>query len=250
MIRACAVIPYFEHPRTLGVIVARLRQRGLECWIVDDGSGPGAHAVAQALVSREPDGVRLVTHDANRGKGAAVLSGCRVAAAAGYTHALQVDADGQHDLEDLPRFLAQAAQHPEALVLGVPRFEGSMPAARRYGRHLTHLWVWINTLSLDISDSMCGFRVYPLRTVLALADSEPMGERMDFDTEVVVRLHWRGVPIIEIPTRVLYPQDGVSHFQLWRDNVLISRMHARLFFGMLRRFPRLVARSFRRTRPA
>jgi hypothetical protein len=97
---------------------------------------------------------------------------------------------------------------------------------------------------------MCGFRVYPLRTVLALADSEPMGERMDFDTEVVVRLHWRGVPIIEIPTRVLYPQDGVSHFQLWRDNVLISRMHARLFFGMLRRFPRLVARRFSRTRPA
>ncbi|HZF26814.1 MAG TPA: glycosyltransferase family 2 protein [Steroidobacteraceae bacterium] len=250
MIRACAVIPYFEHPQTLGVIVAALRRHGLDCWIVDDGSGPTAHAVAQEISEREPGAVRLLTHATNRGKGAAVLSGCRTAAAAGYTHALQVDADGQHDLEDIPLLLSRASQHQQALILAVPRFGDSMPRSRRFGRHITHFWVWIHTLSLEVADSMCGFRVYPLAPLLALAASERLGERMDFDTEVVVRLHWRGTRIIEIPTVVLYPRDGVSHFRLWRDNVLISRMHARLFFGMLRRFPRLIARRFRNTRHA
>lgn len=250
MIRACAVIPYFEHPETLGDIVAAVRARGLECWIVDDGSGPPAHEVARELAAHAPDAVRLITHAANRGKGAAVMSGCRAAASAGFTHVLQVDADGQHDLDDIPEFLARAHLHPDALILGTPRFDSSMPASRRLGRRITHFWVWIHTLSLDVADSMCGFRVYPLAPVLELARSEPLGERMDFDTEVVVRLHWRGIRIVGIPTRVAYPRDGISHFKLWQDNLLITRMHTRLFFGMLRRSPGLLARRFRETRPA
>lgn len=250
MIRACAVIPYFEHPETLGAIVDTLRGHGLECWVVDDGSGQLAHTVAQELAERAPQAIRLITHAANRGKGAAVMSGCQAAAVAGFTHALQIDADGQHDLDDISEFLARAAQHPDALILGTPHFDRSMPAARHFGRHITHFWVWVHTLSLDVTDSMCGFRVYPLAPMLALASSESVGERMDFDIEVVVRLHWRGIRIIEIPTRVLYPRDGISHFKLWQDNVLITRMHTRLFFGMLRRSPRLLARTFRETRPA
>jgi glycosyltransferase involved in cell wall biosynthesis len=250
MIRACAVIPYFEHPRTLGVTVEALRRHGLGCWVVDDGSTSASHAVAQRLAEREPDAVRLLTHGANRGKGAAVLSGCRAAAAAGFTHVLQIDADGQHDADDIPLLLSRATQHPHALILGTPRFDASIPRARRYGRHVTHLWVRINTLSLDVADSMCGFRVYPLTPLLELADAELLGHRMEFDIEVVVRLHWRGLPVIEVPTRVLYPRDGVSHFRLWRDNLLISGMHARLFLGMLRRFPGLLARRLRETRHA
>ena len=249
MIRACAVVPYFEHPQTLEGSVDVLRRHGLKCWIVDDGSGPAARGVAQRIAARDP-GVTLLLHTINRGKGAAVLTGCRAAAAGGFTHALQIDADGQHDLGDIPLLLAHATRCPEALILAVPRFDASMPRSRRYARHLTHLWVWINTLSLDVADSMCGFRVYPLEPLLALAATEPLGSRMDFDTEVVVRLHWRGTPIIDLPTRVLYPRDGVSHFRLWHDNLLITRMHARLFFGMLRRLPRLLARRLRETRHA
>jgi len=245
MIRACAVIPYYEHPQTLGTTVQALRRHGLTCWIVDDGSGAAAHAVAQRLAAQEPDAVKLLTHASNRGKGAAVLTGCRNAAAAGFTHALQIDADGQHDLDNVPELLAQAATRPEALVLGTPRFDASVPRSRLYGRYLTHLWVWINTLSLEVGDSMCGFRVYPLAPLLALASSERLGRRMEFDTEVVVRLHWRGTPMIGVPTRVIYPLEGVSHFDLWRDNLLISRMHARLFFGMLLRMPALILRRLR-----
>jgi glycosyltransferase involved in cell wall biosynthesis len=250
MIRACAVIPYFEHSQTLASVVQALRHHALTCWIVDDGSGPAAHAVARELAARDPAAIKLVTHDSNRGKGAAVMSGCRHAAAAGFTHVLQIDADGQHDSGDVPELLAQATRNPQALILGTPRFDASVPRSRLYGRHLTHLWVWINTLSFEIDDSMCGFRVYPLAPLLALAGSERLGKRMEFDTEVVVRLHWRGTPVVAVSTRVVYPLDGVSHFGLWRDNLLISRMHARLFFGMLWRSPRLIGRRFRQARPA
>ena len=118
-----------------------------------------------------------------------------------------------------------------------------MPTGRLVGRYATHVWVWINTLSFDIADSMCGFRLYPLAPTLALLDRARIGRRMDFDTEVIVRLHWAGVPVRNLPTPVRYPSDGVSHFDVWRDNVRISRMHARLFFGMLRRLPRLLLRT-------
>ena len=124
-------------------------------------------------------------------------------------------------------------------------YDDSVPKGRLVGRYATHIWVWINTLSLDISDSMCGFRMYPLAATLAMLDRNHVGQRMDFDVEVIVRLHWAGVPIRNLPTQVRYPLDGVSHFDLWRDNVRISRMHARLFFGMLPRAPRLLARRLR-----
>jgi len=245
MMRPCAVVPYFEHARTLAAVVEALLAHGLACFVVDDGSGAAAHAAAAALAARHPGKVTLVTHAHNLGKGAAVLSGMRSAAAAGYTHALQIDADGQHDTGDVPAFLQQAASHPAALVLGRPIFDASTPRSRFYGRYLTHAWVWINTLSRDIADSMCGFRVYPLAPVLALAAGARLGTRMDFDTEVAVRLHWIGTRIIAVPTRVTYPRDGQSHFRLWRDNVRISAMHARLFFGMLRRLPTLLRRRQR-----
>ncbi len=243
--RTCAVVPYFEHARTLAAVVEALLANELPCVVVDDGSGAAAHAAAATLAARHPGKVTLVTHPRNLGKGAAVLSGMRAAAAAGCTHALQIDADGQHDTADVRAFLQQAAHHPDALILGLPVFDATTPRTRFYGRYLTHAWVWINTLSFEIRDSMCGFRVYPLAPVLELADEERLGSRMDFDTEVLVRLHWRGARMVEVPTRVTYPRDGQSHFHLWRDNVRISAMHARLFFGMLRRLPTLLRRRHR-----
>jgi hypothetical protein len=161
---------------------------------------------------------------------------------AGFTHALQIDADGQHDASDVPKFVAAGRDHPRHVICGIPVYDASVPRARLYGRYLTHVWVWINTLSLRIRDSMCGFRLYPLAPVTRLVAEETIGRRMDFDSEILVRLFWRDVAVISVPTRVTYPSDGVSHFDVWRDNVRISRMHTRLFFGMLRRAPRLLWR--------
>lgn len=242
MIRACAIIPVYNHEHAIGVTVEAVLRHELPCILVDDGSDAGCAAELDRLAARHPQRVSLVRLAQNQGKGGAVMAGFREAARQHYSHALQIDADGQHDAGDLPRFLELARQQPQAVICGCPVYDASVPRGRLYGRYVTHVWVWINTLSLTIRDSMCGFRVYPLAPTLQLIDQVAIGRRMDFDTEVLVRLNWRGVAVVSQPTRVTYPLDGISHFQLWRDNLLISRMHARLFFGMLLRLPLLLAR--------
>lgn len=237
------LIPVYDHEGPIGGLVRRVREQGLRCLLVDDGSHAPCAAALDAL-ARLP-GVDLLRLPRNQGKGCAVMAGLRQAARLGATHAVQIDADGQHEAGDIPAFIADARRAPEAVICGVPRYDASVPKARLYGRYLTHVWVWINTLSLQLRDSMCGFRVYPLAPTLALLDAERPGSRMDFDTDILVRLFWRGVPVIERETRVTYPLDGVSHFSAWRDNLRISRMHARLFLGMLRRAPGLLARRWR-----
>ena len=240
--KAAIVVPFYNHERAIAGTIAGLRPHGLRCWIVDDGSDARCRPVLDELEQREGAWLSVLRLAPNRGKGHAVMSGMRAAARAGYSHGVQIDADGQHDAADLPRLLQQAERHPQAVVTGVPVYDASVPRGRLYGRYVTHLWVWINTLSLEIRDSMCGFRVYPLESALRVWDGERVGARMQFDTEILVRLFWHGTRVISVPTRVTYPSDGVSHFDLWRDNLRISAMHARLFFGMLRRLPRLLAR--------
>ena len=131
-------------------------------------------------------------------------------------------------------------KQPNALVSGFPSFDKTVPKLRYYSRYATHLWVWINTLSKDIKDSMCGFRIYPVDQSCLLLSTQKMGNRMEFDSEFIVRWHWTGKPIVKIQTTVIYPEDGISHFNLFRDNLLIAWMHARFFFGMLKRLPKLL----------
>lgn len=240
---AIAVIPVYNHPSTVNGMVQGVLRAGLPCILVDDGSNDECALVLDGLQIRHEQTVQLVRLQANQGKGGAIMAGLRLALERGFSHAVQIDADGQHAVEDIPHFVQTASEHPEAMICGAPVYDASIPKGRLYGRYLTHVWVWINTLSLDIRDSMCGFRVYPLAATVAVLDSAELGKRMEFDSEVLVRLHWRGVPFVTLPTRVTYPQDGLSHFKVWRDNVLISGMHARMFAGMLLRLPRLLGRK-------
>lgn len=228
----CLLIPCYNHAGPLAAVLARLAEFELPCLLVDDGSEPVAAAALDALAAQYP-WVSLLRHSHNQGKGGAVMTGLRRAHELGFSHALQVDADGQHDLTDLPALLAEARQHPAALVSGRPLYDDSVPKGRLYGRYITHVWVWIETLSFAIKDSMCGFRVYPLASTCALLERVALGRRMDFDTEVMVRLHWAGVPMRFVPTRVIYPVDGRSHFRLFRDNLDISWMHTRLVCRLL-----------------
>lgn len=243
MNRPVAVIPVYNHPDTVGAMVAGVTKAGLHCILVDDGSEPHCAAVLRALAESMPGQVQVIRLTRNQGKGAAIMAGLAEAQRRGFTHALQIDADGQHDCDDIPRMLAVAAQHPEAVICGMPVYDASVPKGRLYARYLTHVWVWINTLSFDIRDSMCGFRVYPIGASLRVIQRSHIGTRMEFDSEVLVRLHWSGVQVMNVPTHVVYPPGGRSHFRLWRDNVLISKMHARLFAGMCVRLPVLLGRK-------
>lgn len=240
------VIPVFNHPHTIAAVVAGVRAHGVPCLLVDDGSEPECAAALDRLLVAHTVGLRLLRLPHNLGKGGAVMAGLREAGRLRYTHVLQIDADGQHRVADVGGFLDTARDAPDAVIVGTPVFDASVPRSRLYGRYATHVWVWINTLSFDIRDAMCGFRVYPLAPVLAIVDAVRVGRRMDFDIEILVRLHWRGLAVRNRETRVVYPLDGVSHFDLWRDNLRISRMHATLFAGMLLRLPMLLWRKVRR----
>lgn len=241
--RPCALVPYYDHPRTLPDVVAALQREGLPVVVVDDASPPAGRYAADA-VARAPGGgarVILVRHEVNRGKGAAVMSGLRYASRHGFTHAVQVDADAQHDLARLPALLDRSRAAPEALVVGEAIYDQTVPRGRYFARYLTHVWVWINCLSRAVRDSMCGFRVYPVESILAVAGAEKhIASRMGFDVEICVRSVWAGIPVENFPVPVTYAGEQRSHFRPLMDNVEISWMHTRCFFGMLMRAPRLI----------
>ena len=246
--RPCAVIPIYNHHAPLKRIVAALRAQGLPVILVDDGSDAGTKAVLSQLAAADKE-VECLTQPRNCGKGVAVMAGFSRAGERGFTHALQIDADGQHDTADIPAMLALAEEHPGHLISGVPRYDESVPALRFYGRYLTHALVWLETLSTHLKDSMCGFRVYPLEPTLALMGRVRIGPRMDYDTDIMVRLYWAGTESLFLPTRVRYPEDGLSHFRMLRDNGRMAWLHLRLFLGMLPRAPMLIRRNLTRDRP-
>ncbi len=238
----CLLIPYYNHETLIGQTLAAVSDSALPCLLIDDGSRATSSAVLDELAQQYP-WLKVHHLTENQGKGGAVMAGFHLAAEQGYSHVLQIDADNQHNAADIPKLLEAARQHPDALIAGQPIYDQSVPKGRLYGRYLTHVWVWINTLSLQIKDAMLGFRVYPLACALATIE-QGVGTRMDFDIEIMVKMHWQGVEVISIPTKVHYPSDGVSHFDVWRDNIAISRMHTQLFFGMLRRLPKLLYRRW------
>jgi len=244
-VKICVIIPVYNHQEAIGHVVGQLKPFGLPCFLVNDGSSAQCSAVLKRIAAQEANWITLHEREQNGGKGAAVMDGLQLAIVNGFSHAIQIDADGQHRLADISRFLEASEQHPDKLILGNPSFDATVPKKRLYGRQFTNLWIWINTLSFAIADGMCGFRCYPLAAVDKLLKSVQLGRRMDFDIEVVVRLYWQGVDVINIETEVRYPLDGISHFQMLQDNLLISRKHAQLFFGMLWRLPRLLLRHWR-----
>ncbi|EPF70018.1 glycosyltransferase family 2 protein [Acinetobacter rudis] len=235
----CFVIPVYNHPNYLAPLIEHLHQFDLPIIVVNDGSDVECTQVLTDL-AEQYERVELLSHAVNLGKGQAVMTGLLHAHHLGMHHALQIDADGQHCWADIPTFWQQSAANPKAMIIGKPIFDESVPKKRLYGRYITHVWVWINSLSFEIQDSMCGFRVYPLASTISIIQTADLQPRMGFDSEILVRLKWNKVPFINVPTHVVYPEQGISHFQMWRDNLGLSQTHAKLFAGMLVRLPKLL----------
>lgn len=224
--RPCALIPTYDNPATVRAVVEAVRPHLADILLVDDGSGPAGRRACDEIAR---EGLAVLERRArNGGKGAAVKTGFAAARRLGFTHALQIDADGQHDPADVPRFLSEARAHPDALILGRPVFDESQPRARALGRQLSVFWVNVETGGRAIADPQCGFRVYPVEAAIAAG---ARGDHMEFDLELPVRMVWAGTPVRNLPTRVRYlpaEEGGVSHFDLWRDNARISWLHVRL----------------------
>ncbi len=230
--RYCILIPHYRHDKELARYLPGLAGTGLPALVVDDGSGPDTLSRLRKLVSIHP-WVSLIQRERNGGKGAATIDGLKTLARNGYTHAISIDADGQHDLADVARVHAASQRHPHSVYSGRPVFGDDVPQVRLQGRKITNLLAQIEAGSREIEDAMCGFRLYPIATILPLCASIGARHRMEFDTEILVRAAWAGLPLRFFPTRVIYPQGGRSHFRMVRDNARLSRMHATLLVHRL-----------------
>ena len=221
------------------------RQYWQPVWVVMDGSTDGSTEAMQALANSDP-GLKVLVLPHNQGKGAAVLHGLREAAAAGYTHALTMDADGQHPAALIPQFMEISQAQPQAVILGLPVFDASAPSLRVRGRKISNWWANLETLWQGIGDSLFGFRVYPIAPLRGIMERQRWMRRFDFDVEAAVRLCWGGVQPINLAAPVRYfsaEEGGISHFNYFRDNALLSWMHLRLLAGFMLRLPLLIWRK-------
>ncbi len=238
------VIPVYNHGDAVSEVVDSVSEYNMPGVLVNDGSNARTRDVLNRIDDRH-ELFEVIHREENGGKGRAVTRGLEYAKDNGYTHAIQIDADRQHDSSDIPEFLQVAENHPEALVLGAPEFDEDVPLKRLYGRQISRFWVWLLTLSFDIEDPLCGYRCYPVEKSLDVIQSVGPGVRMEFDPEIAVRMHWQGTPVKSVRTSVRYFEDGLSNFRLFQDNVMISWMFCRLFFRMLVRVPWIISNRFR-----
>lgn len=220
------LIPSFDPGAALHGTVRAARAQWDQVWVVSDGSTDGSDEGVAAL------GARLLRRAGNGGKGAAVLTGLDAAAAAGFTHALVMDADGQHPAASIPAFLDAARADPAAMILGVPRFGPDAPAIRVAGRRLSNLCTRLAAPGAGIADSLFGFRVYPIAPLRRVMHATRWMRGFDFDPEAAIRLARAGVPAVNLPAPVRYvpgAEGGVSHFRYGRDNLVLAWMFARLW---------------------
>ena len=229
------LLPTFNTGPRLREVVAEVLCHWQPVLVVVDGSTDGSERPLLALAGTEP-ALTVLVRPHNSGKGAAVLAGAQAAQARGFTHALVMDADGQHPAGSIAEFMAASLRDPAALVLGRPIFPKNIPAARLHGRKLSVGLVHFEMLGRGVADPLFGFRVYPLAPLLAVLGPRRGGRRYDFDTEAAVRLGWAGVRPHNLAAPVRYfsrAEGGVSHFHYGRDNATLVWLHTRLILELL-----------------
>lgn len=225
MIKNIIIVPCFNHADAFVNIASKLIDFKTPVVVVDDGSTPAQSCKIKSICSKHK--FFYVKNTVNGGKGAAMISGFKFAIDKGFTHALQIDADGQHDIRDIPLFFRVSSEHPKDLIIGNPIYDESAPRSRLIGRKITSFWVMVETFNRHMPDTMCGFRVYPLKAIEPVLNTIKF-KRMGFDIEIIVKAYRNRIKIISVPTRVIYPKDGVSHFNAFRDNFYISLLHTYL----------------------
>ncbi|MGJ8644971.1 MAG: glycosyltransferase family 2 protein [Luteolibacter sp.] len=241
--KPCVLIPSYNSGPLLRQTLAAVLAVWDDVFVVIDGSTDGSD---KDLGEENHEGLRIHRLPENRGKGSAVLAGISLAQEEGFTHALAMDADGQHPADHIQRFMDAGKEHPESLVLGKPIFGSSAPNLRVQGRKISNWWANLETLWWGIDDSLFGMRLYPIVPLKKVFSQTFFARRFDFDPEVAVRLCWKGLPVINLPTPVKYltaEEGGISQFRYLRDNALLTSMHFRLVLGALIRLPVLLFRG-------
>ncbi len=244
MNRYCIVIPAYNCGEIIISVIDKIVPLGYPVVIVNDGSNELTTSVLKDIDAKQSD-VTVVHREINGGKGAAVKDGIRWAHTNGFSHALQVDSDGQHNLDDIPKFIETSQKSENSMILGAPVFSEEAPLGRKIGRKISVFWVHLETLSTAIQDPLFGFRVYPVEPAFQLIEKRYIGNFMEFDPEIAVKLYWKGLSVINIPSKVTYDDSIPSHFNMLKDNLRISFMHSRLFSEMLFRIAPLLWRKLK-----
>lgn len=240
------LIPVYNHGRELQDVLKNLLPFSLPFILVDDGSNEETKGCLQRYCQEYPS-IALITLPRNTGKGGAVIAGIKYAYQHNFSHVFQIDADGQHDTSCCGDFLRESKENPGAMICGQPVYDETVPRIRQKGRKFGNLWGQIVAVSSDIQDSMCGFRVYPVAPAYQIVSTVPLiDRRMGFDPEILIRLKWKNTPFIFLPVLIRYPENGISHYHVVRDNVRMTAMFTRTFTGMILRFPLLLARKISR----
>ncbi|MDX2469858.1 MAG: glycosyltransferase family 2 protein [SAR324 cluster bacterium] len=237
----CVVIPTYNHSHCLDRLATEIGGLKLPLFIVDDGSDEETKKTCQAVKAKHSH-VQLLTLEQNAGKGNASQRGFELAYEAGFTHAILIDADGQHDVSEMPQFIEAAKANPKALVMGNPIFGPEAPQIRVQGRKVTQFWVHLETLKGGLGDALFGFRCYPLESVTNLSGN--FGRGMDFDPEIAVRLYWAGVPIVNLDCKVSYDTTQPSNFDMVGDNLKMIQLHTKLVIETILKFPKVAIRRF------
>jgi glycosyltransferase involved in cell wall biosynthesis len=234
------IIPSYNPGRRLAQTVREALGAWRPVWVVSDGSTDGSERDLAAEHAGDA-ALRVIVRPENGGKGAAVLAGAEEALAAGFTHGLVMDADGQHPAGRIADFMGASKEAPDAMILGRPVFGPEAPWIRLNGRKLSVALVTLEVLSRAVGDPLFGFRVYPLGPLARVLRSTRGARRFEFDPEVAVRLTWDGVPALNLASSCRYlsrAQGGVSHFHYLSDNTRMAWMHTRLITELLlRRWP-------------
>ncbi len=235
-IRIAVVIPVFNHGSTLSEVVRKAKKIHDPVIVIDDGStdlAPNILDTLEVLWSRHP---------VNQGKGAAILSGVKMARELNMTHIVTLDADGQHDPTDFVQFSRMIAQYPDAVIVGKRNLkQAKAPRSSRIGREISNFWLFVET-GKKMGDAQSGFRAYPVY----LFDELHLKERgFAFEIEVLVKAAWAGIGLKEVNIAAHYPEGKkrISHFRLFKDNVKLSRLNAKLFFRALIPIPHKKARA-------
>ena len=212
------VLPHYNHLKTLRAVVEQCRSVWPHVLVVDDGSDISPEMALQGL------DVHLLRQTPNQGKGVAILAGAVWAQKHGFSHIITIDADGQHDPQEIPLFIHAAQKHPQALILGVRKFDDTVPFGSRFGRKFGNFWVHLQT-GKAVKDIQSGYRCYPVNLLNTL---HTWSKRYAFEVEIVVRALWAGFNVEEIPVGVFYTSQRISHFSQWKDNARLTVLNTYL----------------------
>lgn len=243
----CFLIPVYNHAALLEQTIPRFLSFGIPLIIVDDGSNQENKVILRRIAGSSPD-IVLISNIQNSGKGVAIKQGITYCKQHAIDFAFQVDADNQHSLAAVPVFISKsrAEKSKKHSIIGYPVYDSTVPAIRRDGRKVSNFFVSITTLTPDVRDSLCGFRIYPVAETWKIYRNPFISKRMPIDMELLTRLYWMGVSIRYMPVDVTYPADGSSHYKAFRDTVILSAKHAVLCCEMFFRFPVIVFYALKR----